>query len=1001
MHGPSSMVSPSSRPSHGLTFGVLGSLTVTRDGRSVEIPAGRQQVVLAALLSEPGRVVGTDHLVDAIWGENPPATARAQVQICVSRLRKSLAGASSAEVIETRPPGYLLNAEDGAVDHMVLRELVRKARTREEQGLRQEAVAALEEALSLWRGPALNGVDSPILAAKAVRLDEECLNALENRIRIELDLGENLRLVGELRSLVAEYPLRERVRAQLMLALHRSGRQAEALEVYRVGRDHLAEELGLDPGEELRAAEAAILAAGDNPDPVPPSAQAAPSVTAGPGPAEAPTTEDLGDEAEEHFSHLPFEIPRPHQLTADTADFVGREGLVSSFEQVLISPDGGRALGVAVVLGRPGVGKSTLAVHVGHRVAAEHFPDGQLYCDLRGIRDQPLTASDVLGRFLRALGVPGPTVPEDVDERAELYRTILAQRRVLIILDDAATERQFLPLLPGSSSCGVVVTSRARLTGVPGSHVVELDVLTMDQSLQLLERILGTGRVEAEREEAEELVRTVGRLPLAIRIVAARLAARPHWTLASLLDRLADERDRLDELEHGDLTVRASLSLTYDGMSERDRRLLRRLSTLDGPSIPGWVAGALLDDHRRSPSDLAEPLVDAQMLDVATLGPGAPHYRFHDVIRVFAREKLSDDVPEERTGAVARLCGAWLAMAEEAHRRVYGGDYLLVHGDAPRWHPPQKVMEVELHSPMDWLDSERANLCSVVGLAADAGLDEVCWDLASSLVTLFERRSYLSLWEEALDRALTATRSADNRRGTAALMHSQGSLLLNRREHDQAHPLFSAALGEFTDLGDALGRAKCNRALAYVEYRRGRTGSALSLCEKALEDFRELGDPVGQGHTLLLNGQVLLACGWADEAWGPLEEALSCYEACGDGRGRAQILRTMSLALQESGEHEWAEQLLCDAHALVVDLQDPIGEGFVLHDLGRINAAAGRWSQARLFLGRALVVREQIQDAEGAADVRRDLSLLEGEHRNDGRDRETAVLPPVPAPVQF
>lgn len=182
-------------------------------------------------------------------------------------------------------------------------------------------------------------------------------------------------------------------------------------------------------------------------------------------------------------------------------------------------------------------------------------------------------------------------------------------------------------------------------------------------------------------------------------------------------------------------------------MAERDRRLLRRLSALDGPSIPGWVAGALLDDHRRSPSDLAEDLVDAQMLDVATLGPGAPHYRFHDVIRVFAREKLSDDAPEERTGAVARLCGAWLAMAEEAHRRVYGGDYLLVHGDAPRWHPPQKVMETELHSPMDWLDSERANLCSVVGLAADAGLDEVCWDLASSLVTLFERRSYLSLWK--------------------------------------------------------------------------------------------------------------------------------------------------------------------------------------------------------------------------------------------------------------
>ncbi|WP_051043047.1 AfsR/SARP family transcriptional regulator [Nocardiopsis xinjiangensis] len=1001
MHGSSSTVSPPSRPAHGLTFGVLGSLAVAREGWPIEVPAGRQQVVLAALLLEPGRVVGTEHLVDAIWGENPPATARSQVQICVSRLRKILAGSSSTEVIETRPPGYLLRADDGAIDHMVLRELVREARALEEQGRRREAVAVLEHALSPWRGPALNGVDSPILAAKAVRLDEECLSALENRIRLELDLGENLRLVGELQSLVSEYPLRERVRAQLMLALHRSGRQAEALEVYRAGRDHLAEELGLDPGEELRAAEAAILAAGNSPAPAPSPAPVSSPVAAKPGPSEAPDTEEPGSEAEERFPHLPFEVPRPQQLTADTADFVGREDLVSSFERVLVAPDGGHALRVAVVLGRPGVGKSALAVHVGHRVASEHFPDGQLYCDLRGTRDQPLTASDVLGRFLRALGVPGPTVPEDVDERAELYRTVLAQRRVLIILDDAATEQQFLPLLPGSSSCGVVVTSRARLTGVPGSHVVELDVLTMDQSLQLLERSLGAERVEAEREEAEELVRTVGRLPLALRIVAARLAARPHWTLASLLDRLTDERDRLDELEHGDLTVRASLSLTYDGMSEYDRRLLRRLSALDGSSIPGWVAGALLDDHRRSPADLVESLVDAQMLDVATLGPGAPHYRFHDVIRVFAREKLFDEAPEERAGAVERLCGAWLAMAEEAHRRVYGGDHLLVHGDAPRWHPPEKVMEAELQRPMDWLDSERANLCSTVGLAADAGLDELCWDLASSLVTLFERRSYLSLWGETLDRAMAATRSAGNRRGTATLMHSQGSLLLNRREHDHAFPLFSAALAEFTDLGDALGRAKCNRALAYVEYRRGRTGSALSLCEKALEDFRDLDDPVGQGHTLLLSGQTLLACGWADEAWAPLEEALSCYEACGDGRGRAQILRTMSLALQEAGEHERAEQLLCNAHALVVDLQDPIGEGFVLHDLGRLNAAADRWSQARLFLGRALVVREQIQDAEGAADVRRDLNLLKGNDRSDGRDRGTAVLPPVPAPVQL
>ncbi|MGW7052613.1 AfsR/SARP family transcriptional regulator [Streptomyces sp. NPDC054887] len=814
-----------------MVFRILGPLHVQGPHGQVRIPPGRQEVILAALLLEANRVVSTDYLVDLIWRNEPPDTARTQVQICVSRLRKLFGKEEISAAITTRPPGYVLRTEDGSVDAVLFGRRIADARLLGRQpGGAAEAVELLRAAGGLWQGDCLSGLSSETLRSKARQLDEERLTAAENRIDLELELGRHHQLVGEIQLLVHEHPLRERLRGRLMLALYRSGRQVEALDVYRVGRQLLVEELGLEPGGELRQLESAILA-GDVPPPGlagpgaggrpgTPTGQGAASAgsTAGsgaphggtsgsggadgsgrvlvgavfPGPAghgglfasvpdetlfgsvagqdheagggaqsgtapgagvtgsgggsgtaagtragpggtpAAParevagnvpglgvstgTPEPAGRPAGGGTGGVPAPVPAadvPRQLPADTADFVGHGERISVIEKTLLGTGERRAVGLVVIVGKPGTGKSTLATHIAHRAGERHFTDGQLYCDLRGTSGAPATAGEVLGRFLRALGIPGPVIPDSLDERAEMYRTLLGSRRVLVVLDDAASESQVRPLLPGAGSCAVLVTSRVRMTGLPGAHRVELDVLGTDEAMELLVRVIGEERVAGERVSAEALIRTVGGLPLALRIVAARLAARPHWTLASMVHRLANERHRLDELTHGEMTMRASLSLTHDGLSPADQRLLRLLSLARGPSLPGWLAGALLDDGRPFPSDLLEPLVDVQMLDVVGMeSTGGFRYRFHEIIRVFAREQLAaHDDPATQSAALRRMMGGWMALAEVAHRRIYGGDFTVLHGTAPRWLPPAAHVDELLADPLEWLDSEHANLC--------------------------------------------------------------------------------------------------------------------------------------------------------------------------------------------------------------------------------------------------------------------------------------------------
>ena len=955
-------------------FNILGPVEVRGPRGDVRIPPGRQEVVLAALLLDSNRVVGTDQLVDLIWGDDPPETARTQVQICVSRLRRTISDGGVEAPITTRAPGYVLNAPDQVLDVRLFGTRVTKARGLVRAGRSAEAADLLRSAVSLWRGPCLDGVPSEALRGRALQLDEERLIAMETYLQLELDLGRHHQLVGEISRLVHEHPLRERLRGHLMLALYRSGRQAEALEAYRTARALLLEELGLEPGEELKRLESAILT-GDA------SLSATPEAPRRPADPSRPVGREPEEEAESGAGAASAAPPRdrdPHQLPADTADFVGDEGLIESITSLLAESGTRSAVGIAVVIGKPGIGKSTFATHVAHRLSAEHFPDGQLYCDLRGTGLVAVSTRDVLGRFLRALGIPGPVLPDSLDERAEMYRTLLATRRVLVVLDDAASESQIRPLLPGTSTCAVIVTSRTRITGVPGARRIELDVLDADQAQELLGRIIGPQRVAAEREAAAALVRTVGGLPLALRIVAARLAARPHWSLASMVHRLANERNRLNELAHGEMTMRASLSLTHDGLGATEQRLLRLLSLAHGPALPGWLAGALLDDHRPYPSDLLEPLVDVQMLDVAGVEhTGEFRYRFHEIIRVFARELLVAHADEqERKAAVERMLGGWLALAELAHSRIYGGDYTVLHGHARRWHPPAAYVDALLADPLEWMDQEQANLCHAVEHAAREGLDELAWDLATTLVTLFEARGYLDQWERTHTLALEAVRRAGNLRGTAALLTSLGTLYLSRRQAAQSHASLRSALDLFDRLGDASGRAMCHRDLALLARFQGHDDQALELYARALRDFERGGDVVGRAIVLTQRAHIWMRRGRTAESHAQLEEALEVFRSVGYVGGQARALRRVGQVLVQRGEHERAAQTFCEVLHMVRESGDVIGEGHLLRDLGDAHVRMGRLDQARDLLERALAVREQIMDAGGAAVVRLDLARL-------------------------
>jgi DNA-binding SARP family transcriptional activator/tetratricopeptide (TPR) repeat protein len=905
---------------------LLGPLEFWFDGDALDLGGSRQQVVLAMLGLNANRVTPIDRLIDAVWHTAPPATARAQVQICVSGLRKVLHNAHALARIRTRSPGYVLEIPGAELDTVEFTELVETARAHAREDRKPQAMATLRRALGLWRGPALAGVQSEAAVQEALSLESERLTAIMEHVRLGLELGRHEELIGELAALVEEYPLRERLHEHLMLALYRSGRQAEALAAGRRVRATLVNELGIEPGERLQRLEKAILDHDPNLDLRRTEPSAAP--VREPAPA----------------GHRP-----PRRLPASIGDFTGREAQLTEIREVLASP-AATPYGTRIVAisGKGGVGKSTLAIRAAHELR-EAYPDGHLYGDLAGPGDRP---SALLARFLRALGVDGAAIPADPEERADLYRGRLAGKRVLIVLDDATAEDQVMPLLPAGSTAAVLVTGRRPLAGLPGVHQLHLDVFDAEPSLAMLGNIIGEHRVLAERDTAVELVDLCGRLPLALRIAAARLASRPKWRLARLVGRLHNRARRLDELSYHGLALRSSIEVSYRALPAPAKRLFRLCALTTTPDFPDWTAAALLGAEPRQANDVLETLVEAQLVDVWSYPGQQPRVWLHDLIRAYAAERLAATETEaDRAAAVQRLLGAWLVRVEQAHRLEYGGDYTVVHGKAPRW---RAAGDLATDDPIGWLDSERQGLVAAVDLAADHGFDEMCWDLALTASALFEVRGYFEDWQETAARALAVTTRAGNRRGQAAMHYTLGAMRLFQGRLREAEECFDTALETFREVGDEQGSALALRDAATVDGLRSREAEMLAKYDVALDKMRVAGDTVGRAQILRNLAKAHLDAGDTNGAHELLHTALRCCEQAGYLRGEAQVLVRFAEYHLCVNDVEQAHRALNRVLLIVRDAGDRLGEASALYRLGLVRERTGRLDNADATLRHAL-----------------------------------------------
>ncbi|MGH4030314.1 BTAD domain-containing putative transcriptional regulator [Actinomycetota bacterium Odt1-20B] len=960
-----------------LRFCILGPLQATIGDRAISVGGARQRAILALLLLGRGRVVSVDTLVDTVWNGSPPATARTQVAICIAALRKTFkAEGAEGDTIVTAHPGYRLDSGSCGLDLADFDDLVAQADDAVRKRQLPEAADAYARALRLWTGPVLAGVSGRQVEDEAARLEEVRLNTYDDATAVQLELGAHQEIIPELAGVVRDQPLRERTRGHLMLARYRSGRRAEAMETFREARRHFIEELGLEPGPDLRALHDAIL----NDDPAigaPPDLR----TPEGPAPPTPPAPE-------------PVPTVVPSELPPDTPGFTGRGAELAALDSLVEAErEGAPASTVGLVTGVAGVGKTGLVVRWAHSVC-EHFPDGRLFADLRGYEDdpEPTDPGDVLSRFLRSLGVPSDQIPAETDARVALYRSMLAGRRTLVVLDNVRSLAQARPLLPGGDQCCVVVTSREQqeeLVVWPPQARVNLGLLPEEDSRALLATIVGEPRVAVATADATALVGLCDRLPLALRIVAARLASKPHWTLRQMVRRLSDERRRLDELSQGESKVRAGLELSYRYLPPDAARLYRLLGLLTVPNFAAWTAAAVLDTDVADAERLIEDLVDAHFLEVTGLdATGQLRYRLQNLLRLYAAERAADEEePAEREAARDRYFRTCLTIAETAHRREYGGDFTVIHGVVARRPVEEDLLDELLSGPLEWFEAERLSLRAVIDQAAGQGMDELAWDLCMSMVTLFEIRNYVDDWRFCCERALAVCRERGNLRGQAAMLHDIGAVELRLRRLETAEAYFAEALALYGEIEEEHGRALTLRNMAIVARMRGSLDEAMAWLDEARHIFRAVGDRSSEAHAMNNMAQIELDRANPDEAVRCSLEAVKISEAIGEGgvRGVAQGTHRLARAYLAQDRLDLAEQCFLKVLHIVKAKSDMVGLAYTLLGLGETRMAAGSWRRAEETLDDALDIASRIDSPV----VEGQISLALGEVcRQQGRDAD-------------
>jgi DNA-binding SARP family transcriptional activator len=969
-----------------MRFRLLGPLEVRAGEGWQGIGAPKWRSVLAALLINAGQIVPADVLISEVWGDTPPETATNLISIYVLRLRRLLGEADSGLLV-TRAPGYQLRLAPEDTDAQLFEAMVRNGRRTFTAGDAEGAARALTEALDLWHGKPLADVPATALVeAEADRLAALRLDAIELRITAELACGGHVQAVPELRRLLADNPLREALWLLLMQALDGAGRHAEALEVYGHARAAIADELGVDPGPELRQFHAQLLAkdsvvvqgsisggtiaarprpqepapSGGQEEPKAPPGLAAPQAAAAPA-GRRPS------------------VPAPAQLPADVADYTGRDEQVNRLCEMLTGAvanvDPG-AVRIAVVAGSGGLGKTSLAVHAAHRVRRK-FPDGQLYVDLLGATLNPQSAADVLARFLRDLGVDGRDVPLDEDERAARYRTILARRRMLVVLDNARDAAQVRPLLPGSASCAVLVTTRSRMPDLASTKLVDLNVLDEQEALALFTKVVGEERAAAEPEATAELLHACAGLPLAIRICAARLATRSGWSVRTLAGRLRDERRRLDEMTVGDLAVRASFQVSFTSLAARDdsvgidaARAFCLLGVWQGPSISSAAAAALYGIEDYLAEDALETLVDAHLLESV----GSDRYKFHDLLRVYSSERATADLPAaDREAAIGRLLDWYMRTADAAAQAVSPHRYRVPLDAAAE--APQPVRFVGVDDALRWYDQERINVVAATRQASECGLHEVAWRLPASLFTMFNRRGNWADLTQTHRIALDSARQAGNRRGEAWVLNNLGEAL-GRRQLPEGVDHLQRSLDIRSEIGDRNGEAQAASNLAEVHYLVNGAEEALPYLQQSLDVQRAVGQPTSLAATLNNLGEIYLELGRLEESVGCLQEALPIFAGISSSHGEGHVLLNLGRVYLDLGRRP--EALDCLERALVIHAAsgDRPNQALALKFLGRAQRGAGQLTQAGESFSAALAIFAELGDAAAAEQVRSELGSL-------------------------
>jgi DNA-binding SARP family transcriptional activator len=997
-----------------MRFRILGPLEVWSESGWTGISAPKWRSLLACLLLRPGQLVSTDTLIAELWGDTPPARANNLVSIYVHRLRR-LIGDSEGKVLVYRAPGYVLRVGPGDLDLQEFESLVADGRRALAAGEPERAAAVLGDAQALWRGPLLADVAPSAKAdTVAAHADELHLDATELRIEAELACDRSAEVIPELRRLVAENQIREGLWLLLMRALHQAGRHAEALDTYTQARQIISEELGVDPGPELQQLYQELLEADTSsvprkrpgsadvvarprrpadlvPVPVPPEKQADRDEAPAAGTDEdAPSGEALGTIAIGSFSEtvaIPGApapapgpgagpLPRPAQLPADIGDFTGRDTHVRHLCQMLVQDDAGvnpGAVRIAVVAGTAGLGKTTLAVHAAHQVRAS-FPDGQLYVDLFGASPQPAAPGEVLARFLRDLGVDGDKVPAGDDERAALYRTTLAGRRMLVLLDNAKDAAQVRPLLPGSASCAVLMTTRNRTPDLASMRFVHLDVLDDTEALILFSRIVGDERPAREPDATAEVLVTCAGLPLAIRICAARLAVRTQWKIATLAHRLRDERRRLDELEVGDLAVRASFKVSYDALragkyGADPARAFRLLGLWQGQAISLPAAAALLGEPEEDVADALEALVDANLLE----SPAPDWYQFHDLLRTYATERAqAEESGAARDEAVTRLLWWYLATAVAAADTIAPYRYRTPMDELPDLTASRPVASVE--EALAWYESERANVLAAIRQAAAVGLDDVAWMLAANLYAIFNRRDNWADCITAHRIALDSARCTGHRLGEAWVLRNLGSALANVRDMEGLRYL-EQARDVRRDFGDRIGEAQTAMDLSIAYHKLQGPEVSLKHMLSSLELVRE--------HQSSLYGIALNNLGEYYHELGSLEEAADYFEQArvhfttiGPAYGEGHALHNLGHVYLDLGRHVDALDHLRQALDVHRSAGDLLGQALALTYMGEAQVALGDIAAARESWTAALARFRELGDETEAAKVQELLRSL-------------------------